>query len=355
MAREKGTGSFRKITRSGKELWEYRIENKSFYAATKKDCRDKYQNWRNDSHENKIEKIVFLEDWALEWLKTYKYHKVADGTYYGYSLYVTKHIIPYFKNKKIKDIRPADIEKFMLEEEHYSFSCRKQIWFIINDIFKTAIQNKLCVENPCLNYKFNAKSKDKACKIKYFNKNDLNVLIEEALKLEDGYYILLPLYTGCRRGELAALKWSDIDDGFLKIDKSVYKTENGDFQIKAPKSGRQRIIGVTDKLYQVLAKIPRKGDYILGGENFLTLYQMHSRYKNAFEKINSNLQKQGKKPVPYLSMHKCRHTYATYLAEGGAAAKDIQELLGHSSISTTQIYFHFNKESIKNASNKLSY
>ena len=77
----------------------------------------------------------------------------------------------------------------------------------------------------------------------------MNVLIEEALKLEDGYYILLPLYTGCRRGELAALKWSDIDDGFLKIDKSVYKTENGDFQIKAPKSGRQRIIGVTDTIF----------------------------------------------------------------------------------------------------------
>ena len=355
MAREKGSGSFRKITRSGKELWEYRIEGKSFYAATKKDCRDKYQNWKNNSHESKIERIVLLEDWALEWLKAYKYHKVADGTYYNYTLYVNEHIIPYFKNRKIKDIRPADIEKFMLEKENYSYSCRRQIWLTLNDIFKTALKNKLCAENPCSDYKILTKDKGSVSKIKFFKRDDLDRLIKGATEIKDGYYILLPLYTGCRRGELAALKWSDIEDGFIKIDKSVYKTENGDFEIKAPKSGKPRIIGITDNLYQVLEKIPRNGDYILGGENFLTLYQMHSRYKNAFEKVNSTLQKQGKEPVPYLSMHKCRHTYATYLAEGGAAAKDIQELLGHSSISTTQIYFHTDKEAIKNASNKLSY
>ena len=357
MAREKGSGSFRKITRSGKELWEYRIEGKSFYAATKKDCRDKYQSWKNDSHENKIERIVLLEDWALEWLKAYKYHKVADGTYYNYTLYVNEHIIPYFKNRKIKDIRPADIEKFMLEKENYSYSCRRQIWLTLNDIFKTALKNKLCAENPCTDYKLLTKDKGSVSKIKFFKRDDLDKLIKGATEIKDGYYILLPLYTGCRLGELAGLQWSDIDDGIITIFRSVAKDESGNYSCKTPKSGKKRLIGISDNLSKVLSKMPHKGLYVLsdGGNDFLTPHQIEYRYRRIFKEINANLEKENITPIEYLSPHKCRHTYATYLANGGAAAKDIQELLGHSSITTTQIYFHTDKEAIKNASNKLSY
>ena len=358
-----GDGSLRKKKEG---LWEYRVVTgydaaqnpirKSFYGKGKTEAKNKYKEWLKKSGQPQIEKIKTLGEWAAQWLEVYRNGKVEDGTYRNYAHYVNNHIIPGLGNLKFEQIKPAHIEKFLKSKSELSKSAQRHIKITLGAIFETAIDNGFCLVNPCRKVEIKP---DKSAAPKVFSKDDLASLLEIAPTVEYGYILELLLYTGMRIGEAAALQWRDIDrkEGIITIRHSVARKEGGGYYLKPTKSGKERYVGINSKLSALLDRLPVTGLYVLSRFEFEfeSIHVIEKHYQAAFKAVNEKLEMLKRPPVEFLSPHKCRHTYATYLLKGGANLREVQQLLGHSNVGVTEIYTHVDTNDIKASVTKLPY
>lgn len=121
--------------------------------------------------------------------------------------------------------------------------------------------------------------------------------------------------------------------------------QRGVLLIRQSKGKKDRIVPVSDKIIKLLE------EYWIAyrTENWLFEGQLKgSRYseKSLESVLKQSLRKAGiKKPV---TLHWLRHSYATHLLESGTDIRFIQELLGHSSTRTTEIYTHVSTKSLQN-------
>lgn len=140
---------------------------------------------------------------------------------------------------------------------------------------------------------------------------------------------------GLRKGEILALEWGDVDlvARTLSVRRSVWYDNQSVAHVGAPKSGRERRIPMTSRLHATLSKHRHlRGKRVFCNDDGkpLTPGQIESF-------LATTCRRAGLRPIGW---HVLRHTFASHLAQRGASPKAIQELLGHSEISTTMRYMH---------------
>ncbi len=158
---------------------------------------------------------------------------------------------------------------------------------------------------------------------------------------ERNHAMLETLYScGLRVSELIGLRFSDLyfDEGFIRV------IGKGNKERLVPVSG-QVIKEISAYTEQTRLEVPIKK----GQEHFiflnrrgaaLTRVMIFTIIRQLAEKIS--LQKQ-------ISPHTFRHSFATHLIEGGANLRAVQEMLGHESITTTEIYTHLDQRFLRKA------
>ncbi len=167
--------------------------------------------------------------------------------------------------------------------------------------------------------------------------------------------VVIGFYTGMRLNEIVNMKWKNVD-----LNARTIIVGDEEFVTKGRK---QRFIPICDEAYVVLIKrncekygnnpplYPLQGgEHNIGylfckddGERFTGDY-FSRRFKRACKAAGMD---------KAIHFHSLRHSFASNLAQQGVSLYVIKELLGHSSISTTEIYSHLNMESLRDAVRKL--
>lgn len=155
--------------------------------------------------------------------------------------------------------------------------------------------------------------------------------------------MLETLYScGLRVSELAGLRLGDLffDDGFIRV------TGKGNKQRLVPLSGEaERQIGLWLEQRRTWPVDSRSADVV-----FLNRRGKHLSRVMIFNIIRECAAAAG--IAKQVSPHTLRHSFATHLLQGGASIRQVQELLGHESILTTEIYTHLDRTHLKESVEK---
>jgi integrase len=218
----------------------------------------------------------------------------------------------------------------------------------LRHIFAKAVEWEMIEQNPF--------SRGKSLILKENNKRLRFLTEDEISKLLDACpnylrnIVECALNTGMRRGEILNLKWNQIRNGFIYLDKT--------------KTNEARQIPINDTL-EILFKRIRKEHGLKLKHVFLYDGQLvdaktgKTRKPNAKPKPVTEVKKSfgtalKKAGIVDFRFHDLRHTFASQLLMKGGTLKDVQELLGHKTMTMTLRYAHLTQEHKKKAVNLLN-
>jgi integrase len=180
------------------------------------------------------------------------------------------------------------------------------------------------------------------------DENKLRALFDRARSTRLYPFIVLAAATGCRRGELLALQWADLEleTGLLTISKSLEQTRAG-LRVKSTKSEEPRQLGVPEWALDVLQEHREEQDRdrrLFGAqymENNLVFCQPDGRYYSPDclgARVVELMRKVGLHGV---SLHSLRHSHASILLSKGVPPAVVSQRLGHADQNITlSIYSH---------------
>jgi integrase len=334
---------------------------------------------------------VTISEWLDRWLANYMQKKLRATTFASYKKEMRLHVRPYIGNITLKSLQPDDLQtlfnnlldngRIKAQKDKDATDQDKQqkeippglsrrtvqyIRAILRECLAQAVLNRVIIFNPVDATTLPPLVKKEA---EAFTKEEAEKFLNTAKssRMFAGYY--LGMFTGMRRGEMLGLMWDDFDWAApsFEIERELVEIRDDDtgkvhldFGLpKTPKS--QRTIPMTEDMVKVLKahKSRQNAERLFFGaayhnENLVFCTEAGKRIwpRNFNRQYAALLKKAG---VEYKKPHSMRHTFASRLIEDGEDLRNVQELLGHTMLSTTaDIYSHVTERTKKKVMSRMS-
>lgn len=279
---------------------------------------------------------------------------VVESTSEQYGHILRTKVGPFFMDIDVRDIKYRHLDAFAesMLRSGYSASYAKTCIGVVNKVLERALKlgfidvmPKRTIQLPTPN------------RVDFFDKDEVESIMYYLDVVDPTWKViyLILLTTGMRIGELLALQSDDIcfNSKSISITKSWVRGAN---ILRPPKKGSVRTVPISKLLEKPLrdslGNKSKKGEFplLIGGE-FLYYYRVRKKVRwyptGSVQKLSHSVVSCHQKlmlerlRLRYRPLHVWRHTCASLLAQSGKVMlHEIQSLLGHKSIETTEIYSH---------------
>lgn len=307
---------------------------------------------------------VTLEDFLKRWFEVHK-HSIKSTTANGYADSIYCHLIPGLGSLKLQDLRPSHVQEFytklLTTPTTTSKPLSSRTVHLAGAVLRKALRYAVDIEgllatNPALKVPL---PNDAPPIFTPWSLQELKDFLEVAKSHRLFFFWWLGAFTGARRGELLALRWSDFDGSSILISKSRTKAGNDVVEIESTKGGKngQRRVSldpatieqfkahrkrqITERLE--LGEYWQETGYVFVQENGRPLFP--DTPSLVFRRL---IRQAGLRSV---RVHDLRHLHATELLQQGEQLHVVAERLGHrDAMVTATIYAHVTNKQAETAS-----
>jgi integrase len=272
----------------------------------------------------------FVADQYLPYVKTYKRSWDTDISL------LKNHLLPRFENRYLDTIVRQDIIKMHHDRRASGAAAgsANRLLIMMRYIFNLAIRWDApgIKANPCAGVPL----------LEVNNKKERYLSVDEAQRLYEAvrasentmlqYIVPMLILTGARKREVLDAQWQDFD-----LARRIWR-------IPMSKSGKSRYVPLGDGAMTVLSTMPRS----MKCEWAFANPQTNKPFVSVFCAWNTARKNAGLADV---RMHDLRHSFASLLVNSGRTLYEVQQILGHTQVKTTQRYAHLSQDTLLDAAN----
>jgi integrase len=309
-----------------------------------------------DTHEHVAPARITLAQWIEEWL-TLKAAKRRRRTVERYRELLRLHVVPTLGARPLQQIDTREINSLYLHFKKLAPRTCHHVHVVLKSCLEAAVRNKLTIRNA-------AAYADPP----YAGDNEAGQVLDQdqLTKLINGFkgstlyeIVCVAAFTGMRRGEVLALRWSDLNEveKTLRIDRALEYTRRHGLAFKSPKTARgRRTITIDGALIDLLRREREKYQRIVAGVPSgvavdLSLVRLHSdalvfpapggeftapRHPDAVTK--QFMKRAAKLGFPGLRFHDLRGTHETMLLDKGTPIHTVAKRCGHDPAILLRVY-----------------
>ena len=280
--------------------------------------------------------------------KEVKLYELRKTTLVKFLYSFNNHILPFFKKYRIDRITVQTVKdwKIYINKKDLALSTKKKIFIYFNALIKYAINMEYLNKNPLSkigNFKdtLNIKTKMDIYTPEEFKKfiTISKEIAEEKERLQGdlsewNYYVFfnIAFYTGLRKGEIHALKWSDIDGSYLTVSRSIsQKLKGGDYETAPKNKSSMRTLQMPLPLIEILNEQKQRQQK---AHNFTDDFRICGSVRDTSLQIKNERYSVGA-GLKTIRIHDFRHSHASMLAHSNINIQEVARRLGHSKIEIT--------------------